>query len=369
MIMRNSEKYWAFLVSGSLLLATAPGGCAAEPAQYAPPPPALAAPGTVAATGQAAQPSPEQLDQLVAPIALYPDALIAQILAAATDPTEIVEADRWLQQNSGLKGPALAQAVDKQAWDPSVKALFQFPVVLRNMDQNLAWTSALGDANATQPQAVLNAIQTMRRRAQQAGNLQSTSQQTVTTQGQTVVIQPANPEVIYVPEYDPWIVYGPPVGMYPYWDPYPGLYLDGPGFGFGLGIGIGLFAGFGWGWGHWGADWHGGRVMYDHRGFIGHGGAFGHDFNHGYGNFAHGGGFHGGGFHGGGFHGGGFHAGGFHGGAFHGFGRAGATRAFSARGRTSFGGGFHAGGFHGGGFHAGGGGFHGGGFHGGGGHR
>ena len=107
------------------------------------------------------------------------------------------------------------------------------------MDQNLAWTSALGDANASQPQAVLNAIQAMRRRAQQAGNLKSTSQQTVTTEGQTVVIQPANPEVVYVPEYDPWIVYGAPVGVYPYWDPYPGLYLDGPGFAFGLGIGIG----------------------------------------------------------------------------------------------------------------------------------
>ena len=171
--MQCSDKCWTFVVTGSLLLAAAPGGCAAEPAQYAAPPPALAAPGTVAAPGPAAQPSPEQLDQLVAPIALYPDALIAQILAAATDPTEIVEADRWLQQNSGLKGTALAQAVDKQAWDPSVKALFQFPAVLRNMDQNLAWTSALGDANASQPQAVLNAVQAMRRRAQQAGNLQS----------------------------------------------------------------------------------------------------------------------------------------------------------------------------------------------------
>jgi hypothetical protein len=344
MIMQCSDKCWAFIVTGSLLLATAPGGCAAEPAQYAPPPPALAAPGT----GQAAQPSPEQLDQLVAPIALYPDALIAQILAAAADPTEVVEAHRWLQQNSKLKGTALAQAVDKQAWDPSVKALVQFPAVLQNMDQNLAWTSALGDANASQPQAVLNAIQAMRRRAQRAGNLKSTSQQTVTTQGQTVVIQPANPEVVYVPEYDPWIVYGPPVGIYPYWDPYPGLYLDGPGYAFGLGIGIGLFAGFGWGWGHWGADWHGGRLMYNHRGFIGHGGAFGHDFNHGYANFAHGGGFHGVAPHAGA----GFHAG--------------ATRAFAPRGRTSFGGGFHGGGFHGGGFHAGG--FHAGGFHGGGGH-
>jgi hypothetical protein len=348
-IMKCSDKSLTFVVAGSLLLATAPGGCAAEPAAYAPPPPALAAPGT-AATGQAAQPTAAQLDQLVAPIALYPDPLVAQILAAATDPTEVVEADRWLQQNSHLQGTALAQAVDKQVWDPSVKALVQFPAVLHNMSQNLAWTSALGDANASNARAVLNAVQAMRRRAQQAGNLKSTPQQTVTTQGQTVVIQPANPEVVYVPQYDPWIVYGAPVGIYPYWDPYPGLFLAGAGLAFGVGIGIGLFAHFGWGWGHWGANWHGGRVMFNHRGFVGRGGAFGHDFHHGFANFAHAGGFHGAAPHA---------AAGFHGGAFHGLGRAGDTRAFAARGRSSFGGGFHGGGFHAGGFH--GGGFHGGG--------
>jgi len=340
MIMKWSEVSLAWLISGSLLLATAPTGCAAQTAPSVPPPPPLAAPGT--APQPAPQQSSEQLDQLVAPIALYPDALIAQILAGSADPTEIVEADRWLQQNASLKGTALAQAVDKQSWDPSVKALMQFPTVLQNLDKNLAWTSALGDANASQPQAVMNAIQAMRRRAQQSGNLKSTSQQTVTTQGQTVVIQPANPEVVYVPEYDPWIIYGAPVAVYPYWNPYPGLYLSGPGYAWGLGIGIGLFAGFGWGWGHWGADWHGGRLLFNHRGYVGHGAVFRHDDFHGHAGFAHPGGFHGVAPHA---------RAGFHSGAFHGFDRAGAARSFAARGRASVGGspgGFHAGGFHGG---------------------
>ena len=346
--MNWSKQSLAFLVSGTLLLGSAPGGWAAAVPPTAQPI-GSGAPATAQSTTPATQPSPEKLDQLVAPIALYPDALIAQILAAAANPTEIVEADRWLQQHSSLKGTALAQAVDKQPWDSSVKALMQFPSVLQNMDKNLAWTTALGDANASQPQAVLNGIQVMRRRAQQAGNVKSTSQQTVTTEGRTVVIQPAYPEVVYVPEYDPWIVYGTPVAVYPYWYPYPGLYLGGPGFAFGLGIGIGIFAGFAWGWGHWGADWHGGRVLFNHRGYIAHRAAFGRGFYHGHAGFARAGGFHGAAPRA---------RAGFHSGAFHGFNHAGAARAFAARGRTSFGGGVHAGGFHAGGVH---GGFHGGG--------
>jgi hypothetical protein len=123
----------------------------------------------------------QQLDQLVAPIALYPDALIAQMLAASTFPTEIVEAERWMQGHASLKGDPLAQEVDKQPWDSSVKALTQFPAVLANMDKNLSWTSALGDAYANQPQDVLNAVQVMRQRAQQVGNLKSTPQQTPTS--------------------------------------------------------------------------------------------------------------------------------------------------------------------------------------------
>src|ERR1700680_338006 len=123
------------------------------------------------------QQSPEELDQLVAPIALYPDALVAQILAAATYPTEVVEVDRWMQQHPDLKGDTLAQAADAQSWDPSVKALTQFPSVLGMMDRNLAWTSSLGDAYVNGQQNVLDAVQVMRQRAQQAGNLKSTQQE------------------------------------------------------------------------------------------------------------------------------------------------------------------------------------------------
>src|SRR5438552_14002736 len=157
---------------------------------------------------QAAQQSSEQLQQLVAPIALYPDSLIAQILPAATYPQEVVEAEKWVEQHKDLNGDRLAQQVDKQAWDPSVKALTQFPAVLGNMNQNLAWTSELGDAYVNQQQDVTQAIQTMRQRAQQAGNLKTTSQESVSNKGQTIVIQPAATEVVYVPQYDPWLVYG-----------------------------------------------------------------------------------------------------------------------------------------------------------------
>ena len=125
------------------------------------------------------QQAPEQLQQLVAPIALYPDSLVAQILAASTFPEQVVEADRWVQAHPDLKGSALGQAVDQQPWDPSVKALTAFPSVLGNMDKNLSWTSSLGDAYYNQQQDVMNAMQVMRQRAQAAGNLQTTPQQTV----------------------------------------------------------------------------------------------------------------------------------------------------------------------------------------------
>jgi Protein of unknown function (DUF3300) len=162
---------------------------------------------TVPPAIQPVQLTAEQLQQLVAPIALYPDELVAQILAASTYPIEIVEAERWLQQNSSLKGAQLASEVDKQSWDPSVKALTQFPSVLANMDKNLSWTSALGDAYFNNQQDVLNAVQVMRERAQAAGTLKTTAQQNVTTQGQTIIIKAANPQVVYVPQYDPWIVH------------------------------------------------------------------------------------------------------------------------------------------------------------------
>src|SRR5271166_3917436 len=212
-----------------------------------------------------AQQTSDQLQQLVAPIALYPDSLVAQILAAATFPEQVVVADRWLQAHPDLKGDALGQAVDQQPWDPSVKALTAFPSVLGNMDKNLSWTSSLGDAYYNQGQDVMDAIQVMRQRAQEAGNLKTTPQQTVTMQGSTIIVEPANPEVIYVPAYDPWGVYGDPIVAWSGWYPYPGIWYDGPSLWFGVGFGIGWFGGWGWGWDHWRCDWHNRNVNYNHN--------------------------------------------------------------------------------------------------------
>jgi hypothetical protein len=331
---------------------------------------------------QAAKQTPAQLQQLVAPIALYPDALVAQILAGATYPDQVVEADRWIQQNPNLKGEQLGQEVDKQPWDPSIKALAEFPSVLGNMDKNLSWTSSLGDAYVNQPQDVMSAVQVMRQRAEKAGNLETTSQENVSQQGQTIVIEPSDPQIVYVPAYDPWLVYGPPIGVWPGWYDYPGLFLPRPGIAFGLGFGVGFFGGFGWGWHHWGSDWNHHDVLLDHHHFESHSRTFfNHDaFNRGRGgfdyrrpDFGHGSqSFHGGEVHGGnGFpnrgsggshdfgrtaapqHGFGtpHNSMGTHSGAFSGFNHGGETRGFSAAGRSSFGGG----GGRGGGGHAGGG--------------
>jgi len=152
--------------------------------------------------------TPEELQQLVAPIALYPDSLVAQILSAATFPEQVVEADRWAQAHPDLKNEALAQAVDQMNWDPSVKALTAFPSVLGNMDKNISWTYY------NQQQDVMDAVQAMRQKAEQAGNLKTTPQHVVTTQGSTIIIQPAAPDVVYVPAYNPWIVYGPPITIW-----------------------------------------------------------------------------------------------------------------------------------------------------------
>jgi uncharacterized membrane protein YgcG len=212
-----------------------------------------------------AQQTPEQLQQLVAPIALYPDSLVAQILAASTFPEQVVEADRWVQANPSLKGDALGQAVDQQSWDPSVKALAAFPSVLGNMDKNLSWTSSLGDAYYNDQQDVMDAVQVMRQRAQAAGDLKTTPQQTIATQGATIVIQPASPNVVYVPAYDPWLVYGAPIMAWPGWYPYPGIWFGGPYLSFGVGFGVGFFGGYGWGWPHWGFDWRNHAMLYNHN--------------------------------------------------------------------------------------------------------
>ncbi len=258
------------LLSLALLFATWPQNLLAyqdaqTPAQNAPAPAQDAqAPAQEAQAPPYAQQTPDQLQQLVAPIALYPDSLVAQILAASTFPEQVVEADRWVQANPDLKGDALGKAVDQQPWDPSVKALAAFPSVLGNMDKNLSWTSSLGDAYYNQQQDVMDAVQVMRRRAQEAGNLKTTPQQTVATQDSNISIEPASPDVVYVPAYDPWLVYGGPVVAWPGWYPYPGIWFGGPYLSFGLGFGIGWFGGFGWGWGHWGFDWHNHYAMYNH---------------------------------------------------------------------------------------------------------
>jgi hypothetical protein len=304
------------------------------------------------------QQTPEQLQQLVAPIALYPDSLVAQILAASTFPEQVVEADRWVQAHPDLKGDALGHAVDQQPWDPSVKALTAFPSVLGNMDKNLAWTSSLGDTYYNQETEVMAAIQVLRRRAQEAGTLKSTPQQTVETQGSTIVIQPAAPEVVYVPAYDPWVVYGDPIVAWPGWYPYPGIWWDGPYLSWGFGFEIGWFGGFGWGWGHWEFDWRHGYARYDHNRYYSHSRTFYNRNTYNRGGDARGEGSNRSGASGRSSTGDSRSARGYaepHGqsgvrsGAFSGYGHGGEERGFSSRGSASFGGGHFGGGGHGGG--------------------
>jgi Protein of unknown function (DUF3300) len=217
-------------------------------------------------------PSAKELQQLVAPIALYPDKLVAQVLAGSTYPTQIVEAERWMQEHKNLQGKELAQAINEQIWDPSIKALTEFPQVLDNMSKNLSWTSALGDAYVNDPKGVMSAIQVLRKDAQHAGNLKSTPQQTVSTEGQAIIIEPANPEVVYVPTYSPE-VYGVPVAAYPGYTGWGAVAAGAMSFGAGLALGA-AFGGYGWGWHGWGADWHGGNVTYNRNTFVSNSNAF-----------------------------------------------------------------------------------------------
>jgi len=255
---RMDQQILVSLLSLVLILATWPQTLLASQDAAAPAP-------TAQSPTPRVQQTPEQLQQLVAPIALYPDSLVAQVLAASTYPEQVVEADRWVQAHPDLKGDALGKAVDPQPWDPSVKALTAFPSVLGNMDKNLSWTSSLGDAYFNQQQDVMDAVQVMRRRAQESGNLKTTPQQTVTSQGSTIIVEPASPEVVYVPAYDPWVVYGDPIVAWPGWYPYPGIWYAGPYPWFGVGFEIGWFGGWGWGWHHWGCDWHDRGIMHDHH--------------------------------------------------------------------------------------------------------
>jgi hypothetical protein len=195
---------------------------------------------------------PEELDALLAPIALYPDTLLAQMCIASTYPLEIVHAARWQKDNANLQGAALNTALDMQPWDASVKGLVQTPTVLQQMSEKLEWTQKLGDAFLGQQSDVMASIQRLRARALEKGQLMSTPQQTVTTTGtgtsQIIVIQQANPEVIYVPAYDPGYVYGD--WPYPAYPPYPYYPYAGVGLAFGLGILVGgAIWDNGWNWG------------------------------------------------------------------------------------------------------------------------
>jgi hypothetical protein len=268
------------------------------------------------------------------------------------------------------------------------------------MNTNLSWTSSLGDAYVNEQDDVLDAVQILRERSKAAGTLRSTSQQTVTTDGQTIAVDPADPQVVYVPEYDPWLVYGDPLVAYPGWVGVPGVFYNGPDLYFGTGLGVGLVAGLGWGWNEWGFDWHNRRINHNHAPYISHSRTFfnRHGLDRGGAHLDRTAAFHGSSpertpavhvqatgvqIRPGAYSGAGAQIrSGTNSGAFSGFDHGGVVRGYASRGRSSFGGGFQSGGFRsagiqGGGFHGGGsagGGFHGGGFsgggsHGGGGHR
>ncbi len=214
----------------------------------------------------------KQLEQLVAPIALYPDTLVAQVLAASTYPAQVAEADRWRQGQGDASPDQIAAGADAQSWDPSLKALTAFPQVLAEMDRNLQWTTDLGNAFYNQPQDVLQAVQGMRRRAQAAGNLQSTPQEAVSYDQGNIQLAPVNPQVVYVPAYNPWSVYGQPVS------PYPGFsLLDvlGSFFGsspvtYGLGIAMTAFSHMSWGWLAWGLSWLSQSLFFNHANYYSH---------------------------------------------------------------------------------------------------
>ena len=247
------RQFLAIVLMGTTLLASSPIACAQE--------------------AQQANLSASEIDSIVSPIALYPDQLIAQILGAATYPDQVTAADNWIHSNGNLQGDALMQAADKQPWDPSVKALTQFPSVLDQMGKNLAWTSALGDAAYNQQKDVMASIQRLRAQAKAAGNLKSSSQiQVVQQDPQTIVIQPANPQVVYVPQYNPSAVYGTPYQPPGY---STGAMVATGLISFAAGVAVGAAishnnscCGWGWGYGGWGCNWHGGNVVYRNNVYV-----------------------------------------------------------------------------------------------------
>jgi Protein of unknown function (DUF3300) len=258
------------------LLAMAP---AAGFAQEAPPPPAND--GATAVQSADAGYTTAQLDQMLAPIALYPDTLLANILMASTFPVEIIEAERWLSKRShaALRGDALVAALQPLPWDPSVKSLVPFPAILKQLDEQLDWTQSLGNAFANQQAAVMAEVQVLRRQCEASGKLTTTPQLRVRHEESAVIIEPANPAVVYVPVYNPVEVFGGwPYPAYPpfYFPPYPGFFVGSVGIGIGFSVGFGVVGPL-WGWGY--PSWSGGgifidsgrysRISYNHVGYAG----------------------------------------------------------------------------------------------------
>jgi hypothetical protein len=273
MMRKHTETYLAVVLS--FVLAAVPshvidGSQITEPAPAAGP-----GGGTDSASKSAGE-----LQALVAPIALYPDALVAQTLSASTFPDQVAIADYWVQQHKNLTGSSLAKAVDNETWDPSVKALTAFPSVLDNMAKNLSWTSSLGEAYHNQASAVMTAVQTLRAKAKAAGRLKSSAQITVVEPSQGLIeITPTNPQVVYVPEYNPTVIYGVPYVV-------PGYtaadVAAADAIGFGTGIAVGALMGSAWGWNTWDCDWHGGAVLYNHTAFYGNAAWHGAYYHGGY---------------------------------------------------------------------------------------
>ncbi len=224
-------------------------------------------PATSTAQTEGEKIAPDQLDSLVAPVALYPDPLLAQVLAAATYPLEIIQLQQWLDKNKGLKDKALADAVAKEPWDASVQALGALPDVVKRLADDIQWTTDLGNAFLAQQSDVMDAVQRMRKRAQDKGNLKSTEQQKVETRiiesKPVIIVEQANPQVVYVPSYDPLYVYGPAIYPYPpiYYPPV-GYYAAGMAISFGVGVAMGAFWSGGWGWG---CGWGGNNNIYVNR--------------------------------------------------------------------------------------------------------
>jgi len=256
------------IISSLCILALVPGNTVLR-AQTSQPNPSSAQSGkstssqsaSSASEPEAAKLPPDQLDSLVAPIALYPDPLLSQTLVASTYPLEVVQLKQWLEKNSGLKEKELAEAVKKQNWDPSIQALAALPDVVKRLSEDIKWTTDLGNAFLAQQGDVMDAVQRMRKKAQDTGNLKYSEQQKVETKvvenKQVIVVQQASPEVVYVPTYNPTVVYGPPVYPYPpvYYPP-PGYYAAGMAISFGVGIAMGAAWGGGWGWN---CGWGGGH--------------------------------------------------------------------------------------------------------------